>query len=394
MQTFLKTLGLKESTVRCWVASSEHGIAKTITNDINEERTIKKDDVAFLKQFFASLPKMPSHYCRASTSKQYLEPIIDDKTALYRLYTIECEKTERAPLSRWTLCKVFDELNLSLFTPKKDQCDTCCSHKVGNITDDKYNAHIRLKDMARNKKLRDKDRAQQFGDIHIFTHDLQAVKLCPQLQASALYYKTKLCVNNFTMYNLETKDVYCYWFDETNAGLTASVFISCIIHILRTLEQKCVPIILFSDGCTPQNRNIFLSNALLQLTIEKNVIIEQKFLEKGHTQMECDAVHSSIEQKTKNKEIFLPSQYGVLSKEARPKQPYIVEYLSYEFFEDYTQKNTFVYDSIRPGRTTNDPTVTDLRVLQYNANGIIKYKLSFDAEYQELPCGRTLLDDP
>ncbi|CAG4933203.1 unnamed protein product [Parnassius apollo] len=105
--------------------------------------------------------------------------------------------------------------------------------------------------------------------------------------------------------------------------------------------------------------------------------------------MECDAVHISIEQKTKNKEIFLSSQYAVLSKEARPKQPYIVECLSYEFFEDYTQKNIFVYDSIRPGRTTNDPTVTDLRVLQYNPNGIIKYNLSFDAEYQELPRGRT-----
>ncbi|CAH2090941.1 unnamed protein product [Euphydryas editha] len=166
------------------------------------------------------------------------------------------------------------------------------------------------------------------------------------------------------MYNLATKDVYCYWFDETKAGLTASVFISCIIHILRrTLEKKCIPIILYSDDCTAQNRNVFLANALLQLAIEKNVVIEQKILEKGHTQLECDAVHSSNEQKTKNKEIFLPSQYAALSKEARHKQPYIVEYLSYELFEDYSQKNTFIYDSIRPGRTTNDPTVTDLKVL-------------------------------
>ncbi|GBP79918.1 hypothetical protein EVAR_75290_1 [Eumeta japonica] len=121
--------------------------------------------------------------------------------------------------------------------------------------------------MARNEKVRDKERAQQFGDVHVLMHDLQAVKLCPQLQASALYYKTKLCVHNFTMYNLTTKDVYCCRFDETNAGLTASAFISC--------------------------------------------------------------------------------------------------------------------------RTTNDPTVTGLKVLQYNPDGIIKYKLSYDAEYQELPRGRT-----
>lgn len=273
---------MKEPTVRCWVASAEHGITNSSNNNLNEERMYKKDEMAFLKQFFASLPKMPSHYCRASTSKQYLEPIIQDKTTLYKLYAMDCQKVEKVALSRWTLCRVFDELNRSLFTPKKDQRDTCCSHKVGNITEDIYNAHIRSKNTARNEKVMDKDRAQKFRDVHVFTHDLQAVKLCPQLEASALYYKTKLCVHNFTMYNLGTKDVFCYWFDETNAGLTASVFISCIIHILRrTLEQKCIPIILYSDGCTAQNRNVFLANALLQLAIEKKCRDRTKNLRKG-----------------------------------------------------------------------------------------------------------------
>jgi len=33
--------------------------------------------------------------------------------------------------------------------------------------------------------------------------DLQAVKLCPALNASALYDSMKLKVHNFTIYNLE-----------------------------------------------------------------------------------------------------------------------------------------------------------------------------------------------
>lgn len=49
MQSFLKTLGLKESTVRCWVASAEHGIANTSNNNVNEERMYKIDNMAFLK---------------------------------------------------------------------------------------------------------------------------------------------------------------------------------------------------------------------------------------------------------------------------------------------------------------------------------------------------------
>lgn len=173
-------------------------------------------------------------------------------------------------------------------------------------------------------------------------HDLQSVKLCPMLQASALYYKTKLCVHNFTMYNLHTRDVHCYWFDEHNAGLVESVFVSCIIDCLRkTLSEKPLPIVLFSDECSSQNRNVILSNALLHLAIEYNVIT-QTFLEKGHTQMECDSSHSAIECKLKNKEIYyLPSQYASISKEARPKQPFIVQFLSYDFFYDYSNKNDF-----------------------------------------------------
>jgi hypothetical protein len=48
--------------------------------------------------------------------------------------------------------KVFDELHLSLFTPRKDQCDTCCSYKVGNVSDEIYNKHIQEKDRARKEK--------------------------------------------------------------------------------------------------------------------------------------------------------------------------------------------------------------------------------------------------
>ncbi|KAL3269969.1 hypothetical protein HHI36_009024, partial [Cryptolaemus montrouzieri] len=61
------------------------------------------------------------------------------------------------------------------------------------------------------------------------------------------------------MYNLHTKDVHCYWFDEHNAGLVASVFASCIIDCLRkTLSAKPLPIVLFTDGCTSLNRKVIL----------------------------------------------------------------------------------------------------------------------------------------
>lgn len=73
-----------------------------------------------------------------------------------------------------------------------------------------------------------------------------------------------------------------------------------------------------------------MSNALLNFSIQHQVLLEQKFLVKGHTQMECDAVHSMIERKLKNKEIYLPSEFESLTKEARKHpEPYSAKILTH-----------------------------------------------------------------
>jgi len=138
--------------------------------------------------------------------------------------------------------------------------------------------------------------------------------------------------------------------------------------------------VIFSDGCTYQNRNSIMSNALLNFSLKYKIKITQKFLERGHTQMECDSVHSCIERKLKNREIHLPSDYYKASLEARKRPgPYEVIMLDFSFFKDYTRLENLRYTSIRPGRKPHDPTVTDLRTLEYNpSSGDIKYKTSFD----------------
>jgi hypothetical protein len=76
------------------------------------------------------------------------------------------------------------------------------------------------------------------------------------------------------------------------------------------------PIILYSDGCSYQNRNVNLSNALAAFAVENSIEIQQKFLVVGHTQMECDSVHAKIENKCRNKEIYIPYDYIRITEEA------------------------------------------------------------------------------
>lgn len=49
---------------------------------------------------------------------------------------------------------------------------------------------------------------------------------------------------------------------------------------------------------------------------QRNCVIEQKFLELGHTHLECDSDHSTIERKKKNNvlEIFHPHDWVQLIK--------------------------------------------------------------------------------
>ena len=52
-----------------------------------------------------------------------------------------------------------------------------------------------------------------------------------------------------------------------------------------------------------------LANALISLDIRRNMVIIQEFLERGHTQMECDSVHSTVERKLRNRQIYAPAMY-------------------------------------------------------------------------------------
>lgn len=123
------------------------------------------------------------------------------------------------------------------------------------------------------------------------------------------------CCQNFTIYNTGTNHASWYWLSETESSICSSIFISCLSEYLeRHCVQAKLPIIIFSDDCTFQNRNSTMTNATL---------------------------------------------------EARKKPaPYDTYFPDYSFFKDYSKH--LKYQSIRPGRRTVDPTVTDSRVLEYS----------------------------
>ncbi|KAJ8884652.1 hypothetical protein PR048_016510 [Dryococelus australis] len=174
----------------------------------------------------------------------------------------------------------------------------------------------------------------------------------------------------------KTKEVCCYWWDESEGETKATIFTCCVAHFLEVeiaawTQEKPKHIILWSDGCVYQNKNKTIANALLQLATKTNFLIEHKCLEKGHTHMEADSVHASIERRLRNREINHPHDYLPVTREARIKPfPYTEKCITHSFFRNFDFPEGEACSSIRPGNIKNGPTVNDVVNFAYISDGI------------------------
>lgn len=347
-----------------------------------------------LLSYFEGLDKMESHYCRKDSQKQYIAATFRTKFDIFKHYQQDCMKSGSQSVSYFTFSEVFDQQKLALFKPRKDQCDLCVSYRTSQVSQKDYDLHIEREKRAKAEKAFDK-RAAEEKRRHTFTMDVQAVKLSPDINASAIFFKTRLQAHNFTMYNLANHQCTNYWWSEVEGDMSASSFASCIIfHLSKFCLDDTLPIVLYSDGCGYQNRNQYLSNALSNFAVKYQKIVEQKWLEKGHTQMECDSAHAKIEKKLKNKSIYVPYDYVKITLKARNtvktndgvvNYPFDAEFLTHDFFKNFAKSELLRFNSIRPGFKALDPTVMNLRSLIYLPNGKIMYKIDFNDAYRDLP---------
>lgn len=61
---------------------------------------------------------------------------------------------------------------------------------------------------------------------------MQVVMLSPKANTSALYFKIKLMVHNFTIYDMQTHQGYCFIWYEAVGGVCANDYSSIICFFL------------------------------------------------------------------------------------------------------------------------------------------------------------------
>jgi hypothetical protein len=339
------------------------------------------EDVEFLMNFIDSFPRVPSHYCRKDSKREYLESSLNI-SVLYRLYQEKCKDENRKAVGRTLFNSLFadHEPPLAFYCPKKDQCPVCNLYKrlvadgvivdkttvknVGDIAvqevsaghvlqaeeeeedhlqamlDDEadeindilqyatkniekfvleYQNHKDREHAALKMRDEDKNQAREDTSFRTITFDLQAILNLPYAAENQLYYVRKLNCYNFTIYDSHNQTGISYLWDETNGKKGSNEIGSCLLKYLEGLPSHVRHVTSFSDTCGGQNRNRNTSAAMVYAIqkIDHLEIIDLKFMESGHSYLEADSMHARIEEARRHKLLYTPHEYGIVIQCAR-----------------------------------------------------------------------------
>nr|XP_023020943.1 uncharacterized protein LOC111509421 [Leptinotarsa decemlineata] len=292
-------------------------------------------------------PRMASHYCRRDTMRHYLSSDLNI-SVMYRLYCNDyCPKNNVPPVKYNVFRSVFNSYDppLSFYKPKKDQCVTCNAYSTATDKTElqsQWEAHKAKEESGMKMKAADKQKAvdNKGETFRAITFDLQSILNVPYAGDSQIFYRRKLSVYNFTIFDASNADGYSYLWDETH-GRKGSVEIgSCLLKYLQSLPNTVTHVSSFSDTCGGQNRNKYVTAAMIYAVakIDNLQVIDLKYLEPGHTYLEVDSMHATIERARKNKKVYSPREWGVLIQMARQKpRPYIVNHLTYSDFYNFKE---------------------------------------------------------
>ena len=289
-------------------------------------------------------PRVPSHYCRKDSDKEYLH---SDLT-LQIMYNMYKSSGKQGSISLYR--SVFNDMKLSFFRPKKDLCDICDTYRNGSdetkeTMQQTYEDHEREKELTRKIKQSEKERASNNNTHCAASFDLQQVLYLPQSNRCEIFYKRRLAVYNETIYEFATHDGYCFTWPETISKRGTNEVSSILNNWLQRKDHAGFrSISLFCDGCPGQNLNTIFPAMLLHFIHNSSSINEVTvhYFVPHHGQNEGDSMHATIERAVRKAgDIQLPCQLASIMRLSRSTgKPYVVNELQFSDIRDWKQMST------------------------------------------------------
>lgn len=182
------------------------------------------------------------------------------------------------------------------------------------------------------------DQAKTNANIEMYTFDFQQNLPAPTLTSGDMFYSRMLWTYNFGLHDMKTGDGIMHLWSESEAGRGSSEVCSCLRDtLLRRHEiHQGIDLVLFSDGCSGQNKNKAMMNFLFQLAKEGVYrSIQHFFLYRGHTFLPNDRDFSHIEKRKQVEKVSKPIDWKDVVKDSRLSQPFEVVFLDHTNFFDY-----------------------------------------------------------
>lgn len=161
---------------------------------------------------------------------------------------------------------------------------------------------------------------------------------------------------------------------EKDGGRGANQIASCIFELIKTKEYGDIErLVFYSDACGSQNRNSHVMAmfivALENLESLRNVnTIDHRFMISGHSRLECDTDHSSIEKQKKKLEfsVEVPNDWFNLVKTVGGKKKFRVNEMVYSNFLNFSDLLTPDLTVPKKDLDGNSFEWTDIHWLRYS----------------------------
>lgn len=361
-----------------------------------------EEDVEFVKNMINSLPKYESHYRREQNSScQYLKLGM----TIQKIYELYLEKINevygktKAPVSLSTLKNIFyRDFNLRCKGLKKDTCSRCdaFNNKIKTSTGEeqaKLNEgkmkHLKRAEDLRNNMNKDLMQAKTDETFECLTFDLEKTLPLPRIPTSIIFYKRQLWLYNCGIHPGSDNNGHCYIWIEGEAGRGAQEVGSCLIKYIKTkLNPKVQNLVLWSDCCGGQNRNIKIVLMLKAILSSHQTLktITLKYLESGHTFLPNDTDFSKIEAQLKYHErIYTADEYMAVIKKSKKKNPLQVQRMEKkDFFSTKKIEKNIVNRKVFLDKTKANWLQTKEILLKKDEKFVIFMKTQNEEQFKEL----------
>lgn len=334
-------------------------------------RQVPDEVVNLIKAHINSFPCYQSHYTRKhNPNRKYLSESLNIRK-MYELFKEKYADNRLAKSVKESFYRhVFNtQFNLHFHVPSKDTCKKCDEYKiqVSNLSladeeklniENKHQLHLRKAEKARDVMKQDSEYAKNpENKMYVCSVDLQKALPFPVLSVSDAYYKRNMYAYNLGIHDLAKDFGYFYVWDETLASRGSQEIACCLLKHLKLFGTDLKHVIIFSDTCTGQNRNIKMALSIMKFLQSDNnniiEVIEQKFLVSGHSFLANDRDFGSVELASRGKLIYVPSDWYKIMASARKKKPFSVhkmnnaDFVSTEMLQKSItkrKKNTEKYD--------------------------------------------------